>query len=73
MMTNKEKEHLIGVFLARGEDALLWYANSLIEESYNKGYQEGLNKSKGSYHDGYKDGYNKGYNSGYDDGNTRYK
>ena len=73
MITDKNKEYLIGVFLARGKDALLWNVNSLMEESYNKGYQEGLNKSKGSYHDGYKDGYNKGYDSGYDDGNTRYK
>lgn len=51
MITDKNKEYLIGVFLARGKDALLWHVNSLMEKSYNKGYQEGLNKSKGSYHD----------------------
>ena len=38
MLTDKEKEWIIGTFLARGKDALLYLVDSLVEDSYEKGY-----------------------------------
>lgn len=49
MITDKNKEYLIGVFLARGKDALLWHVNSLMEESYNKGYDSGYDDGNTRY------------------------